>query len=64
MAESEADRQARLEVIERLDAALKESEADRQARLEVIERLDAALKESDATKSVSQQRKLPKWLSG
>jgi hypothetical protein len=43
LAESEADRQARLEVIERLDAALKESEADRQARLEVIERLDAAL---------------------
>jgi GT2 family glycosyltransferase len=64
LAESEADRQARLEVIERLDAALKESEADRQARLEVIERLVAALKESDATKSVSQQRKLPKWLSG
>jgi 2-polyprenyl-3-methyl-5-hydroxy-6-metoxy-1,4-benzoquinol methylase len=44
--ESEADRQARLEAIERLDEALKESEADRQARLEVIERLDAALKES------------------
>jgi 2-polyprenyl-3-methyl-5-hydroxy-6-metoxy-1,4-benzoquinol methylase len=35
LAVSEADRQARLEVIEALDAALKESEADRRQRLDV-----------------------------
>jgi 2-polyprenyl-3-methyl-5-hydroxy-6-metoxy-1,4-benzoquinol methylase len=38
LAVSEADRQARLEVIERLDAALKESEADRRQRLDVSDR--------------------------
>ena len=35
LAVSEADRQARLEVIERLDAALKESEAARRQHLNV-----------------------------
>ncbi len=44
LALSDADREARLEVIERLDAALKESEADRSQRLEVIGRLDAELR--------------------
>ena len=44
LAVSEADRAARLEVIERLDAALKESEADRRQRLDVIGRLDAELR--------------------
>lgn len=34
--ESDADRQARLDVIERLDAALRESEADREAQAKVI----------------------------
>ncbi len=48
---SERDRAERLDVIERLDAALSVSEADRQARLEVIERLDAALQESEAERA-------------
>ncbi len=46
--QSEADRAARLEVIEKLDKLLKESEADRAARLDVIERQDALLKEQAA----------------
>jgi len=48
LAISNADREARLEVIDRLDAALKISEEDRAARLAVIEQLDAALRGNQA----------------
>ena len=47
----EMDRAARLDVIMRLDAALRASEADRAARLDVITRLDAALRASEADRA-------------
>jgi FkbM family methyltransferase len=46
--ESEADREARLDTINKLDAALKASEIDRQAHLGTINRLNEALKLSEA----------------
>lgn len=46
--QSELDRQARLEVIQTLDKALKATEADRQARLQDITQLQAALATSDS----------------
>jgi FkbM family methyltransferase len=45
---SEADREARLDTINRLNAALKVSETDRQAHLGTINRLKEALKVSEA----------------
>jgi FkbM family methyltransferase len=45
---SEPDREARLDIINRLDAALKASETDRQAHLGTINRLKEALKLSEA----------------
>jgi len=48
---AEADRAARLEVIERLHQQLQASEADRAARLEVIERLNEQLQASEADRA-------------
>jgi 2-polyprenyl-3-methyl-5-hydroxy-6-metoxy-1,4-benzoquinol methylase len=53
---SERDRADRLEVIERLDEALKESEADRAERLAVIHRLDAALSARSGPGELSHER--------
>ena len=68
--EIEADRAARLEVIQRLDAGLRaaeaernaqlhrinEIEADRAARLEVIQRLDAGLRAAEAERTAQLHR--------
>jgi hypothetical protein len=51
LAESEADRAARLSVIEDLSAQLAASEADRAARLSVIEDLSAQLAASEADRA-------------
>jgi 2-polyprenyl-3-methyl-5-hydroxy-6-metoxy-1,4-benzoquinol methylase len=48
---SEADRAARLDVINRLDQQLQASEADRAARLDVINRLDRQLQASEADRA-------------
>ncbi len=48
---SEADRAARLDVINRLSAQLAASEADRAARLDVINRLSEQLAESEADRA-------------
>lgn len=49
--ESEADRSARLDQINRLTATLKESEADRGARLVHMNQLTALLKESETDRT-------------
>src|SRR6266545_5753086 len=51
LAISEADRAARLELINRLDQQLQASEADRAARLELINRLDQQLQASEADRA-------------
>lgn len=54
--ESEADRQARLEVIQTLDRAYQATETDRQARLQAITRLEAALSTSESDRQRQHER--------
>jgi 2-polyprenyl-3-methyl-5-hydroxy-6-metoxy-1,4-benzoquinol methylase len=49
--DSDLDRTARLEIINRLNKQLEESEADRAARLEVINRLSKRLEEAEADRT-------------
>ena len=49
--QSDAERVAQRELIQRLESRLQESEADRAARLEVIQKLDAKLGESEADRA-------------
>ena len=53
--QSEADRQARLEVIQTLDKALQTTETDRQARLQDIAQLQAALSATEADRQARLQ---------
>ncbi len=56
--ESEADRQARLEVIHTLDKALKATEEDRQARLQAIAELQTALAATEADRQTQLNRQI------
>ncbi len=51
LAESEADRAARLDLVHQAERQLTESESDRAARLEAIHALEADLKESEADRA-------------